>query len=320
MWTLVFAVWCAAAAQAQLTVPGFTSYSRQGFSILVNDQALSQHQAATQNAVAYLDTLLIRITQLGLADDILDSLRKVPIFMEWALTNGSAWYHYDVNWLIQNGYNPAKARAVEIANISNFVTWSRQNQPMVIMHEMTHAYHDRKLGLNYAPVIAAYNAAISAGIYNSVPYNPGNGGGLFNQPAYARTNYLEYFAEITEAYLGENDYFPFDSTDLKAHDLAGFTAAKTVWRFGGTTAAGPDAAAPWQVAAFPNPVRSRLFVESTSPQPLEVQLLDLTGRVRLQETLRPQGLQLDLDGLPAGMYVLRASAAGHRSSQTILKY
>jgi hypothetical protein len=308
------------AAQAQLTVPGFTTYSRQGFEVLVNDQALSQHPAATQNAVAYLDTLLLRITQLGLADDILDSLRHVPIFMEWALTTGSAWYHYDVNWLIQNGYNPAKAKAVEIANISNFVAWSKQNQPMIIMHELTHAYHDRKLGLSYAPVTAAYNAAIASGIYNSVPYNPGNGGGLFSQPAYARVNALEYFAEITEAYLGENDYFPFDSTDLKAHDPAGFAAAKTVWRFGGTTSAGPGAEAPWQLAAFPNPARSRLFVESTVPQPLEIRLLDLTGRVRLRETLGPQGLQLDLDGLPAGTYVLRASGAGHSSSQAILKY
>ncbi|MDX2247984.1 MAG: T9SS type A sorting domain-containing protein [Bacteroidia bacterium] len=291
--------------QAQLTVTGFTNYSLHGFNVLVNDQAISQHATATQNAVNYLDTLLQEITQFGLAPEILDSLRKVPIFMEWALTTGSAWYHYDVNWLIQNGYNPAKARAVEITNITNFVNWSRQNQPMVIMHELAHGYNDRVLGVNYQPIIDAYNAAMSAGIYNSVPYNPGNGNAPFNQPAYAKNNALEYFAEITEAYLGENDYFPFDSTDLKNHDALGFAVVKDVWKFGGATAIDEDLHAE-NLRIYPNPSQEQIQFDLPDGRlPQIVRIYNATGA--LVRNTRQQESFLSIENLSPGIYIINVS-------------
>ena len=296
-------------AQAQLTVAGFTNYDLQGFNVLVNSQMLVDHPAVSQDAINYLDTLLLRIGNLGLMPDIMDSLRAVPIFMEWALTGGSAWYHPDVNWLIQNGYNPAKAKAVEIANLNYFVQWSRQNQPWIIMHELSHAYHDRALGYtSYQPIIDAYNAAINAGIYNSVLYNPGNGNPPFNQSAYAKVNAQEYFAEITEAYLGENDYFPFDSADLKLHDPVGYDVVREVWRFGEATKLDPAAQRLLPLSLFPNPAGENLYIGlPEDPRPYRLTAMDASGAQVMNREWYASSRRLDIRPLASGLYAMRIS-------------
>ena len=48
-------------------------------------------------------------------------------------------------------------------------------------------------------------------------------------PGYASLNPLEYFAEISEAYFGYNDYFPFNRSQLKAHDPFGHDLVETLW-------------------------------------------------------------------------------------------
>ena len=47
--------------------------------------------------------------------------------------------------------------------------------------------------------------------------------------AYAATNYKEYFAELTEAYFGKNDFFPFNRVDLKKYDPTGYQLMQDVW-------------------------------------------------------------------------------------------
>jgi dipeptidyl-peptidase-4 len=44
------------------------------------------------------------------------------------------------------------------------------------------------------------------------------------------TNVDEYFAELTEAYFGRNDFYPFDRADLERHDPAGYKALDDIWR------------------------------------------------------------------------------------------
>lgn len=298
------------AAQAQLQVNGFSNYALQGFNVLVNNDALNDHPARTQEAIRYLDTLLTRIAGLGLAGDIMDSLRAVPIFMEWALTTGSAWYHPDRNWLIQNGYRPEKAKAVEIANIDNFINWSRQNQPMIVMHELAHAYHDRVLGFSHAPVFAAFNAAVASGNYSSVPYYPGYGNPPFNRPAYALTNEREYFAEITEAYLGQNDYSPFDSAALRTHDPAGYALTRSVWRWGTTSAL---EALPFpQIRIFPNPSAGDIYVQSPDVlKGFSLGFYDLQGRLLQTFFLQGSWNAVSLPHKAEGLYLLKAEAPGY---------
>lgn len=40
---------------------------------------------------------------------------------------------------------------------------------------------------------------------------------------------IDYFAEITEAYLGTNNFYPFDIEELQRHDENGFNIMKSIW-------------------------------------------------------------------------------------------
>ncbi len=43
------------------------------------------------------------------------------------------------------------------------------------------------------------------------------------------SNPMEFFAELSEAYFGTNDYFPFTRDDLKAFDPESYRAISTAW-------------------------------------------------------------------------------------------
>jgi len=71
----------------------------------------------------------------------------------------------------------------------------------------------------------AYEAALSAGIYEAV-YRVGE---LLPVEAYANTNKQEYFAELTEAWFLENDYYPQNREELLKHDPLGAAAIEAAW-------------------------------------------------------------------------------------------
>lgn len=102
----------------------------------------------------------------------------------------------------------------------------------MLLHEGAHGYGSRTKATTSNVIKATYNSVMATGIYNSVPYITG---GMY--PAYALTNEIEYFAEITEAffsgeYFGEayrNDYYAFYLSQLKTFDPAGYQLCMSVW-------------------------------------------------------------------------------------------
>lgn len=152
-------------------------------------------------------------------------LRQVPIYVQYKLkTDGAMWYHKSKEWVVANGYPADIAKCVEICNVKNFLSWQQLNQPYMVLHELAHAYHDRVLGSDNAEVFAAYENALSSKKYESVAYNLGG-----KKRAYALDNADEYFAELTEAYFGKNDYFPFNKSQLKDFDPIGYALMQKTW-------------------------------------------------------------------------------------------
>jgi hypothetical protein len=155
----------------------------------------------------------------------LAALRRVWIWVEWEKKkDGAAEFHPSAQWLKSHGYNPEKAGHIELSNTRNFVAWSRSAQPWMVLHELAHAYHHLVLGEDCKSIEAAYKQAVDKKLYESVAYC---GGG--KQKAYALTNAKEYFAELSEAYFGRNDFFPFVRGDLKKHDPQGFQRMEQIW-------------------------------------------------------------------------------------------
>ena len=95
---------------------------------------------------------------------------------------------------------------------------------MAILHELAHAYEFIALPAEDHRVGDAFAKAVGSKKYESVEYvRPPK------RAAYALTNSHEYFAEITEAYFGRNDFYPFVRAELKEFDPEGFRVVREIW-------------------------------------------------------------------------------------------
>lgn len=211
-------------AQAAQYAPtsDYSKESREGFTILIN-KALLRSPQQYQEFETELTTQLNAIGHAVPAKP-LAALKNVTIWVELDHAGG-AEFHPSKQWLIEHGYNPEKAGCIEISNARNFVEWSMSTQPWMILHELAHAYHMLVLGADYAGIEAAYENALNKQLYTSVAYI---GGG--NRRAYALNDNKEYFAELSEAYFGKNDFYPFTRADLKQYDPVGYKLMEEVWR------------------------------------------------------------------------------------------
>lgn len=201
----------------------YEARSMAGFPLLLHPE-LKKHPKEMQETLAEMDKQLKAIAGV-LPKKPLARLKKVKIWIEWEKKkNGAAEFHPFAGWLKANGYNPDKVGCVEINNARNFVRWSRDAQPWMVLHELAHAYHFLVLGEKHPGIESAYKQAVERKLYESVDFVRGG-----KRKAYALTNSKEYFAELSEAYFGRNDFYPFTRADLEKHDPAGFRVLREAW-------------------------------------------------------------------------------------------
>jgi hypothetical protein len=187
-------------------------------------------------AVDSLERLRIKLEEINrlVPKKHLDVLHKVRIWIVWVKPEkddpvGTASYHIGPGWLKDNGHNPDMANAVEIP-MKGALTADMcfRDQPMFLLHELTHAYHHQVLGHDNPDVKHAFQQAKERKLFAKVArvYF-----GKYEKPvkAYAMTNDMEFLAEITEAYFGVNDWFPFTWEDLKRHDPVSWKLMEKIW-------------------------------------------------------------------------------------------
>ena len=217
-----------------VAVQGFYTIEHEGFKFKIREEVYETQDA--ERAMTLLKKNLSEINQL-LPESALKVMKKNPIWMEKDLTDGAAWYHNNKDWLAQQGYMTEKWHCVELCNYVHYVSWTNQNQPYMVLHELCHLYHDQALagGFENKDVKDAYNHAMNAGLYVNTAYRLDKNtliqhyDDYYHQKVYATNNCMEYFSEICEAYWGENDYFPFNYEDLKSYDPTGFALMEKVW-------------------------------------------------------------------------------------------
>jgi len=195
-----------------------------GFTVRISRAArVKAHELYT--ALGLLKTKLKEITEI-VPPEPLSVLKKIPIWVEWNNPNvACCCYHPDKRWLEQNGYNVDKENSVEMGNPVNFVKWTTEDQPMMVLHELAHGYHDIVFGYDDKYIESCYRNAMTHGLYQSVPFHRGQQ----KSQAYATKNAMEYFAELTEAYFGKNDWYPFTREELKEYDPKGFEMMQRIW-------------------------------------------------------------------------------------------
>ena len=200
-----------------------------GWTVLVSKDLLTAEPALTARALELLKVQLDEITRVVPAIAVTE-LQKVKLYLsvEYPDTPPRAEYHPDSGWLRDHQRDPAMAKGIEFTNVRIFEAETRR-MPNFALHELAHAYHDRVLGNDEPRLIAAYENAKAGGTYDRVLRQDSEGRQRLDR-AYALANHKEYFAECTEAYFSRNDFFPFDRTELKAHDPAMAALIEQLWK------------------------------------------------------------------------------------------
>ena len=134
-------------------------------------------------------------------------------------------FHPSVGWLRGRGYDPRLEKMVHIPRAKALVSAGQMRKhPWVVLHELAHAYHKRVVGHDHPGIRNAYAAAKKEGIYENVLLYTGR-----KVRHYGLNNIYEYFAESTEAYFAQNDFYPFVRAELKEHDPRMFKIMEKVW-------------------------------------------------------------------------------------------
>lgn len=198
----------------------------EGWTIRVDERLLKEPNVALgAKALRFLEAKLFDITVVVPKDKVA-KLQAVPIVLD--LDHGKLipmQYHPSAGWLKSNGYSPDLARCVHLPRAADVATKRNINeQPWVILHELAHAYHDQVLGFDNPRIREAYEKFKASGrgdktlLYNGARVKH-----------YALTTPQEFFAEMTEAYFGVNDFFPFNRAELKEAEPEIFNLLTEIW-------------------------------------------------------------------------------------------
>lgn len=198
----------------------------EGWTVHVDPALLEgQHAEEGARALTMLGNNLQRIAIL-VPPDKLEQLQTLEIWIEQNHPRlKSMQYHPSKQWLVANQHDPRLAKKVHITQARNLYSRDQMmKHPMVVLHELAHAYHDQYLGFDNAEIIVAYDNARESGSYEKVLLFTGS-----SVKHYGLNNHKEYFAEATEAYFYRNDFYPFVRAELKQHDPGCHDLLVEIW-------------------------------------------------------------------------------------------
>lgn len=208
----------------RMRVPGYRNQSVEGWPVRVSERLIKEQPERTSLALKLLEKQLKEIAKL-LPAEPLNAVMTVPIWLspEYEGVRPTAEYHPGAGWLARVGRRPELVHCVELTNIRIFER-EYQRMPMMILHELAHAYHHQVLSFEHPDVVACYEQARRNGSYDAVLRGNGK-----IEKAYGMNDAKEYFAETSEAFFGKNDFFPFDSDELEKHDPRMFAVLTRLW-------------------------------------------------------------------------------------------
>jgi hypothetical protein len=205
-----------------------TTRHLEGWIVQVDDRLLLGSTVEVELGARALQLLGHRLYEIKLVvpADRLARLQQVGIWLD--LTHGRLrpmQYHPNAGWLRGNGYSTNLVKCVHIPDAAYFADPRDQHrQPWAILHELAHAYHDQVLDFDEPQILAAYRRFKESGRYESVLQINGR-----VEKHYGLTDQKEFFAEMTEAYFGTNDFYPFNRAELQRDEPELYALLRKIW-------------------------------------------------------------------------------------------
>jgi len=206
---------------------GHVARTIEGWTVRVDDRLLAPpHDETGRRALRFLEARLFDIRAV-VPPRPLEHLQRVVLVLD--LSHGeltSMQYHPSADWLAEHGYDTNLARCVHIPVATDLPTPRNiREQPWVVLHELAHAYHDQVLGFDDPRIRAAYQAFRRGGHGDQALLHDGT-----RTRHYGLTDPKEFFAEMTEAFFGSNDFQPFNRAELRTAEPAIYDLLESVWR------------------------------------------------------------------------------------------
>jgi hypothetical protein len=194
------------------------------------------------------------------AIQVLRDERPTPIWINKTLQYGpkacpttgkGMCFHPEKQWLVKNGMHPEKCECVELYCAKEYKEsrklWGTGG---VLIHEFSHAYHFKvcENGYENKDILECYQQAMNDGLYDSVRVHGIQGP---TAKAYACNNAMEYFAELSTAFLGGipskqkergaknflrgreeefNKWYPFTRKQIHEHDPRAYQMLSNIWK------------------------------------------------------------------------------------------
>lgn len=215
---------------------GYATYQHAGFTFKMKESCTKTEEGrqALQCMREDLDKICSIIPEKALA-----VMKSRPIWMEENNTHNrsAAWYHTSADYPASIGDISAKGKCLEITNYSKYMASRVTNQPFMVLHELCHLYHDQGLGgRGNQDINAAYRNALDKDLYHIYyrRYAPDDLVGTEyvadeKNHVYCLNDSFEFFSEMSEAYWGANDYFPYNCEQLKEFDPVAFALMEKIW-------------------------------------------------------------------------------------------
>jgi hypothetical protein len=269
----------------------YCRFQMQGWTVEINERLVRENSQVVKTTLEILTEQLAIVVE-KFPPSRVSELRRILIWVEPSSPDGEVRAAYHTTGSVQplqNGYPSAKLGAVDFRNARSFIN-ARKTQPAIVAHELTHAYHELILGHEHPGLRAAYRNAVDNSLYRTVLRNNGA-----RERAYALENEREYFAELTEAFFGTNDYFPFNRAELQEYDPLGFEAVRAAWHdvrpvvqrdLGGTD----NKCVKDEVASPGSSRQTRLIIRNARSEPISLFWIDFQGKRRLDMTVAPGAL------------------------------
>lgn len=208
----------------------YVAHRLQGWEVLVESQLADEDAATTKAVLDRVDKKLGELAAL-LPSAALPDLRKLKVFLLYGTKakaggrgSGLEYFRVDApsnhDWL-----DPRMGRSIVIYDAANYLQLSDAWAIKSLVHEFGHAQHLEHWPEDYAAIHDAWQAAMTAGLYQTVREEDKD----THVPNYAAQNHLEYFAELTAMYFVGGNYFPKDRAGLKAYDPAGYALIQKFW-------------------------------------------------------------------------------------------
>uniref|UniRef100_A0A7S2A6M2 Uncharacterized protein n=1 Tax=Ditylum brightwellii TaxID=49249 RepID=A0A7S2A6M2_9STRA len=153
------------------------------------------------------------------------------------VTGRGMCFHPESEWLIENGMSAQKCHGIELYDSSHYLDhcelWGPGGN---MLHEFCHAYHATctPQGYENPDIIKAYKDAMEENLYDCVGVHGPQGPKC---KAYACTDPMEYFAELSTAFLGTKDgeereynkWYPFNRDQIRSHDPGAYEMLTKTW-------------------------------------------------------------------------------------------